>query len=103
MNEFVLNGKVLDEPKIMESEKGNKYTNLLVEVERNYSSGDNGPTTDVFKVVSFKGVADDVCENVKKNTKIIIRGRLQSNNYKKENGDPGYRAELVGEKYEIIG
>jgi len=102
MNEFLLNGKAVDTPKIMESEKGNKYTSLLIEVERNYSNGDNGPTTDIFKVVTFKGVADEICENVKKNTKLIIRGRLQSNNYTKENGDLGYRSELVGEKYEIL-
>jgi len=102
MNEFVIYGKALEAPKAMESEKGNSYTSLLIEVDRNYSSGDNGPTSDVFKLVSFKAVAKELCERVKKGTKLIVKGRIQANNYKKENGEPGYRAELVGERYEYI-
>ena len=98
MNEFKFYGKALETPDLIESDRGNKYCHLLVNVDREYKNSDGKVDNDDFKVTCFKSLAEEVSKNVKKGQKVIVKGRLQQNNFDKENGDIVYRAELVGEK-----
>ncbi len=97
MNEFKFYGRALEKPELIETEKGYKYCNLLISVERAYKNGDN-PSCDEFKVTLFKNVASEACERIKKGNNVIVKGRLQQNNFDKDSGEIVYRPELVGEK-----
>ncbi|MBQ3419677.1 MAG: single-stranded DNA-binding protein [Erysipelotrichaceae bacterium] len=101
MNEFKFYGTALEKPTLLESESGNKYCNLLLSVEKNYKTAE-GKDTDNFKITCFKTIAEDVCEKMKKGSRVIVKGRLQENKYLKDNGEPSYKTELVGERIEYI-
>ncbi len=98
MNEFKFYGKALDDPKLIESDKGYKYCNLIINVEKDFRSGDGKSYSDDFKITCFKALAEEVCEKIKKGKGFIIKGRLQQNNYEKDSGEIIYRPELVGER-----
>lgn len=98
MNEFRLYGKALETPVLIESDKGNKYCHLFMNCDREYKNSDGFVDSDDFKVTCFKTLAEEVAKNVKKGQQIVVKGRLQQNNFDKDNGDIVYRAELVGDK-----
>ena len=98
MNAFRFCGRALETPELLESEKGSKYAHLFLKVEREYKNSDGKVDTDVFRITCFKSLAEEIEKNVKKGQTLIMKGRLQENNFVKDNGDTIYRAELVGDK-----
>ena len=98
MNEFRFRGRALETPELLESEKGSKYAHLFLRVEREYKNSDGTVDTDDFRITCFKSLAEEIEKNVKKGQTLIMKGRLQENNFVKDNGDTIYRAELVGDK-----
>lgn len=98
MNEFRFCGRTLETPELLESEKGNKYAHLFLRVEREYKNSDGTVDTDDFRITCFKSLAEEIEKNVKKGQTLIMKGRLQENNFVKDNGDTIFRAELVGDK-----
>lgn len=98
MNQFVLFGRAVEKPQLQESEKGFKYCNLLIGVNKTYKNQEGVVEVENFKITCFKSLAEDVCEKAKKGKGIIVNGRLQENNFSKSNPDNvSYRADLVGE------
>ncbi len=98
MNEFKLFGKALQKPQLLESDKGYKYCYIFIEVDRGYKNGDGEACLDDFKITCFKNLAEEVCQKIEKGRSFIIKGRLQQNNFDKDNGEKIYRPELIGEK-----
>lgn len=98
MNEFRFYGRALETPELLESEKGSKYAHLFLRVEREYKNSDGTVDTDDFRITCFKSLAEEIEKNVKKGQTLIMKGRLQENNFIKDNGDTIFRAELVGDK-----
>ena len=98
MNEFKFYGSALETPEMIESDKGNKYCYIKINVSREYKNQDGSISNDDFKVACFKTLAEEATKNIKKGQNIIIKGRLQENNFQKENGEIIYRPELVGER-----
>lgn len=102
MNEFKFFGKAVEKPELIESEKGYKYCNVLIEVKRSYKNNAGEALSDVFKVTCFKTLAEDIANNVKKGTEMIIDGRITADNFEKDNGSTYYHSEFVGEKIYCI-
>lgn len=98
MNEFKFFGRANEKPTLMESEKGFKYCNVLIGVERPYKSQHGEEIIDTFKITCFRTLAEDVCEKLKKGKGLIISGRLQQNNFNKKDNEIWYNTELVGER-----
>ena len=98
MNEFRFYGRALETPELLESEKGSKYAHLFLRVEREYKNSEGTVDTDDFRITCFKNLAEEIEKNVKKGQTLIMKGRLQQNNFVKENGETVFRAELVGDR-----
>lgn len=98
MNEFKFYGKAIEKPELKESEKGYKYCNLIIGVNRPYKNQDGDQLVDNFKITLFRTLAEDVCEKLKKGKGIIVSGRLQENNFNKDDNEIWYKTELVGER-----
>lgn len=99
MNEFMLIGTLVQMFPMEETSTGIKVVNFLIESERPFKS--SGQSSDLFRVTAFKNVAEDLVSNDLKGKILCIRGRLQSNNYTKD--DKTYYAnELLAEKIVTI-
>lgn len=93
MNEFKLYGKVLETPVLIEDIDGDKSCSILLEVNRGNNIVSN------FKIYCYKMIAEDVCNNLKKGNKCVIKGHL--NGYVKEY-DEVDMATLIAERVEYI-
>ena len=102
MNEFRFNGRIKEKPELIESEKGNKYCYVFIEVKRNYQDGEGNELYDNFKLTCFKAVAQEAAERLDKDVSVIVKGRIQENIYKQEDKEIAYRPELILEKIEYL-
>ncbi len=81
MNEFTLIGTLLNVGPLEETSSGIKVVNFYVKADRPFKSN---VAYDEFKVTAFKGLAEDIASKKVFGSDVLIRGRLQANNYSKD-------------------
>ena len=94
MNEFTVLGVLENIGPLEETSTGIKVVNLVITVTRPFKSAQS---TDEFKVTAFKELAEDITSSAIIGTSVLVRGRLQSNNYRKDDR-VYYSPELLAEK-----
>ena len=77
-----------------ETSSGFKVINFIVSVERPYKSSQ---AFDDFKVTAFKELAEDIASKIAVGSPVLVKGHLQSNNYRKDDRIY-YSPELLAEK-----
>ena len=98
MNQIILIGKVSKTLEIKESKNGYRLGNFLLEVERPYTNAEGDVDTDIFQITIWRSLVDEFENHCKVGDLIAIRGRLQANNYYKDDNEIYYRAEVVADK-----
>lgn len=98
MNQIILIGKVSKTLEIKESKNGYRLGNFLLEVERPYANAEGDIDTDIFQITIWRSLVDEFENRCKVGDLIAIRGRLQANNYYKDDNEIYYRAEVVADK-----
>ena len=94
MNEFTVLGVLESIGPLEETSSGIKVVNFVIKAERPFKSNQS---YDQFKVTAFKEVAEDVSTSAIIGTSVLIKGRLQANNYRKDD-KVYYSPELLAEK-----
>ena len=94
MNEFTILGVLESIGPLEETSSGIKVVNFVITVSRPFKSNQSA---DEFKVTAFKELAEDITSSAIIGTSVLVRGRLQSNNYRKDN-KVYYSPELLAEK-----
>ena len=99
MNEFILIGTLLQVFPMEETSSGIKVVNFLMKCEKPFKS--SGTIYDVFKVTAFKNVAEEFDDITSVGQTLCVRGRLQANNYSKDD-KTYYSPELLAERISVI-
>lgn len=94
LNQTVLVGRLVQDPKLYETENGNIVTSITLAVPRNYKNEEGEYDTDFFPIVLWKGVAENTAEYCHKGDLLGIKGRLQT---RKEDGGIE-KVEVIAEK-----
>ncbi len=94
MNEFTVLGVLKSIGPLEETSSGIKVVNFVITVTRPFKSNQSA---DEFKMTAFKDVAEDFVSTSIIGTSVLIKGRLQSNNYRKDD-KVYYSPELLAEK-----
>ena len=94
MNEFTILGVLESIGPLEETSSGIKVVNFVITVTRPFKSNQSA---DEFKVTAFKELAEDITSSAIIGTSVLVRGRLQSNNYRKDD-KVYYSPELLAEK-----
>ena len=94
MNEFTVLGVLKSIGPLEETSSGIKVVNFVISAERSFRSNQSA---DEFKVTAFKELAEDIASAGIIGSSVLIRGRLQSNNYRKDD-KVYYSPELLAEK-----
>ena len=94
MNEFTLIGTLLNVGPLEETSSGIKVVNFFVKADRPFKSNQSA---DEFRVTAFKELAEDITSSAIIGTSVLVRGRLQSNNYRRDD-KVYYSPELLAEK-----
>lgn len=94
MNEFTVLGVLESIGPLEETSSGIKVVNFVITVTRPFKSNQSA---DEFKVTAFKELAEDITSSAIIGTSVLVRGRLQSNNYRKDD-KVYYSADMLAEK-----
>ena len=94
MNEFTILGVLESVGPLEETSSGIKVVNFVITVQRPFKSNQSA---DEFKVTAFKELAEDIVASGIIGTSVLVRGRLQSNNYRKDD-KVYYSADMLADK-----
>ena len=101
LNQMVIVGRLVDEPKMKELEDGKKVANLTLAVPRSYKNANGEYDTDFIDCILWGGVAENTCEYCKKGDLLGVKGRIQTNYYEKD-GKNIKNTEIVAEKVTFL-
>lgn len=78
LNQTVLVGRLVKDPELLETESGNKVTNITLAVPRSYKNSNGEYDTDFINCVLWKGIAESASEYCHKGDLLGIKGRIQT-------------------------
>ena len=93
MNEFTVLGVLESIGPLEETSSGIKVVNFVIKSEKAFKSNQY----DQFRVTAFKEIAEDAASAGIIGSSVIVKGRLQANNYRKDDRTY-YSPELLAEK-----
>ena len=97
LSSCIIVGRVKEKPEIRTTSKGNTIAYMLLEVERPFRNEDGPLTTDIFRVVLWRGIAEECAASWHEGSVLVVRGRIET---RSEEGKPHVR--LIGEKVSLV-
>ncbi len=102
LNQTVIVGRLVDDPKVEETENGKKVSNLTVAVPRSYKNADGEYETDFVDCVLWSGIAENTAEYCKKGDMIGVKGRVQTDTYENSDGKKQKSMKIIAEKVTFL-
>ncbi|MFV0249604.1 MAG: single-stranded DNA-binding protein [Bacilli bacterium] len=102
LNQTVIVGRLVKDPELNETEKGNKVTNITLAVPRTYKNTDGNYDTDFINCVLWKGVAENTVEYCKKGDLLGVKGHIQSRSIEIDEDIRRQVVEVVAEKVTFL-
>lgn len=85
LNNVVLVGRLLSDPKIFETETGKKVTSIILAVSRSFKNSNGDYETDFVRCVMWDGIATSTVEYCQKGNMVGIKGRLATRETETDN------------------
>ena len=101
LNQIVLVGRLTADPKIKSLEDGQRVSNLILAVQRDYKNSDGIYETDFIPVKLWSDVADKVNEYCHKGDMVGIKGKLQMMTIGKVN-EQKQKLEVIADKVTFL-
>ena len=100
MNSVIIAGRLTDDPKIKETTQM-KIASYTLAVERRKTAENGERAADFISVKAFSKSADFAQNYLHKGMKIIVRGRIQTGKYQKQDGTTVYTTDVVADEQEF--
>ena len=101
MNQTVIVGRLVDNPKLEKTDNGKKVMNMTVAVPRTYKNEKGEYDTDFVDCVLWSSIAENTAEYCKKGDVVGVKGRVQTDLYDKD-GQTHKSSKLVAEKVTFL-
>ena len=102
LNQVVIAGRLVSDPEIVTTENNKKRTFVTVAVPRSYKNVNGTYDTDFIRCILWGGIAESTCEYCQKGDIVGVKGRLQTSNYEKEDGEKVYVTDVIAEKVSFL-
>lgn len=102
MNQVVLVGRLTDNPTVIDTDSGKKYTAINLAVQRAFKNSDGIYETDFIRCILWNGIASNTSEFCQVGDIIGIKGRLQNRSYEDENNNIKYITEVIAERVTFL-
>lgn len=99
MNKVILMGRLTKDPEIRDA-AGTTIGRYSLAVDRRHTQ-EGQPTADFINVVSFGKAAEFAEKYLKKGTKVLVTGRLQTGSYTNKDGVKIYTTDVIAEEQEF--
>lgn len=102
MNKVILMGRLTRDPEVRYSQGENPtaVARYSLAVDRRFSKGDE-KETDFINIVAFGKSGEFAEKYLKKGTKVVITGRIQTGSYTNKEGQKVYTTDVVAEDQEF--
>lgn len=101
MNQMLVVGRLVDNPKVEKTEQGKRVMNMTLAVPRTYKNSEGIYDTDFVDCVLWEGIAENTAEYCKKGDILGIRGRVQTDLYEKD-GQKHKSTKIIAEKVSFL-
>ena len=99
MNKVILMGRLTKDPEIRDA-AGTTVGRYSLAVDRRHTQ-ENQQTADFINVVTFGKAAEFAEKYLKKGTKVLLTGRLQTGSYTNKDGVKVYTTDVIAEDQEF--
>ena len=103
INDLTVQGRLTINPELRATTNGTNVTTFQVASERNYKNQDGEYVADFIDVVAWKGLAEFITKNFHKGDLILVRGRVETRNYKDKHDAPRKTVQLKADEVSFCG
>jgi single-strand DNA-binding protein len=101
MNKVILIGNLSKDPELSTTTSGISVCKFDIAVQRRFET--NGEReTDFFKIIAWRGLADNCAKYLHKGDKCAIVGSIQNRSYEDKNGKKHYVTEIIADEVEFL-
>lgn len=103
MNKFTFYGRLAQDPEIrtITGENATAIATANIAVSRRFKR-EGQPEADFFRITTFGKQAEVLNNYFRKGSRIVISGRIQNNNFTKQNGEKVYGFEFIAEEIDFV-
>lgn len=98
MNKAIIQGRLVKDPEIRDTQSGIAVANFTVAVDRSYKNKDGSRETDFVPCVAWRQTAEHIARYYKKGNRILVEGSIQIRNWEDDQGQRRYITEIVVEQ-----
>ena len=101
MNKVILIGNLSKDPELSTTTSGISVCKFDIAVQRRFET--NGEReTDFFKIIAWRGLADNCGKYLSKGKQAAVVGSLQTRTYEDKYGNKRYGTEIVADEVEFL-
>jgi single-strand DNA-binding protein len=102
LNRVVLIGRLVADPDMRFTPNGVCVTTFRIAVDRPYQKKDAEKETDFINIVTWRGLAENCANYLRKGKLCAVDGRLQIRNYENNEGQKVYITEVIAENVRFL-
>lgn len=103
MNVICLQGRMVREPELKQTNSGIAVANFTIAVQRNMKSQNGERESDFIDIVCWRHTAEFVSKYISKGDLVCLNGTLQTRNYEDKNGNKRKAYEVVADNVHFGG
>ncbi|OEF99671.1 single-stranded DNA-binding protein [Vulcanibacillus modesticaldus] len=102
LNRVILIGRLTKDPELRYTPSGVAVATFTLAVNRNYTNQQGQREADFINIVTWRGLAENVANYVKKGRLVAVEGRIQTRNYENNDGKRVYVTEVVADNVRFL-
>ncbi len=102
LNRVVLIGRLTKDPELRYTPNGVAVATFTLAVDRNFTNQQGQREADFIPVVTWRGLAENVANYLKKGRLTAVEGRMQTRNYENNEGKKVYITEVIADNVRFL-
>lgn len=102
LNQTVVVGRLVDNPKVIKTESGKEVSNIVLAVPRSFKNADGEHDADFVDCVLWDSVAKSTAEYCHKGDIVGVKGRVQTEMYETKEGDKRKSTKIIAERVTFL-
>ncbi|AUS10288.1 single-stranded DNA-binding protein [Laceyella sacchari] len=102
LNRVILVGRLTRDPELRYTASGVAITRFSIAVNRNYTNQQGEREADFINIVTWRGLAENCANYLRKGSLVGVDGRLQTGKYENQEGRTVYTTDVVAEDVRFL-
>lgn len=102
LNRVILIGRLTRDPELRYTPSGVAVTRFSLAVNRHYTNQQGEREADFINIVTWRGLAENCANYLRKGSLVAVDGRLQTGKYENQEGRTVYTTDVVAEDVRFL-